>query len=217
MACKIWQNYQSTCRWLKIRRPRGRPRPDPGPPINERLLKFPELRVISSTNAQLGVLASREALSIAESEGLDLVLVAPNAVPPVAKIVDHGKYKYEQDKLKKDQKRKTQDVKGIKISPNIAEHDLMVAVRKARQFLGDGDKVRVVCRFRARELAHPKRGEEKLEAISLHIAEVGKREKDPVLNGREMVVVFNPISNKAQGSQKKDAKAEDKQDSGEEV
>lgn len=167
-----------------------------------------ELRVISSAGEQLGVIPAKEALSMAKEEGLDLVLVAASAKPPVAKIVDYGKWKYEQNKQKKDQKRKPQEVKGIKISPNIAEHDIQVAVRKAKEFLADGDKVRIVCRFRYRELAYPKRGEEKLNLMAEYLAEEGKAERAPVLNGREMVLVLNP---KPQGSGgKKDAKEQDK-------
>lgn len=152
---------------------------------------------------------------MAQQEGLDLVLVAANAQPPVARIVDYGKWKYEQDKLKKDQKKKTQEVKGIKISPNIAEHDIQVAVRKAKEFLGENDKVRIVCRFRYRELAYPDRGREKMEHIAQELAEFGKRERDPVLNGREMVMVINPKP--TGGSAKKNAKAENKEDGSEAV
>lgn len=164
---------------------------------------------------------SRDALDQAKLAGLDLVLVAPNAEPPVARIVDYGKWKYEQDKLKKDQKRKTQEVKGIKISPNIAEHDIMVAMRKAKGFLEDGDKVRLVCRFRFRELAYAHIGRGKLEELAQLLDDFGKRERDPVLNGREMVMVLNPKpsggSTKPSGGGKKDAKAENKEDGGEAV
>ena len=142
------------------------------------------------------------------------MLVAPTAEPPVARIVDHGKYKYQQSKLKKDQKKVKQDVKGIKISPNIAENDLNTQARKAKQFLSEGHKVRVVCRFKMRELAHPEVGLRKMEMVATALDEVGKREKDPMLNGKEMVMVINP---KALGGPKKDAKTEDKQDGGEKV
>lgn len=178
-------------------------------------MKYDELRVIDETGKQLGVLSSREALNRAEAAGLDLVLVAPNAEPPVARIVDHGKYKYEQEKLKKDHKRKTQDVKGIKISPNIAENDLRTAERKAIGFLSDGDKVRFVCRFRKHELAYPKRGEDKLKWLATELENYGKPERDPILNGREMVMVMSPRAQS--GSQKKDAKTENPQNSSEEV
>lgn len=177
--------------------------------------------MIGDEGGQLGVVSSREALDKAKEAGLDLILVAPNADPPVARIVDYGKYKYEQDKLKKDQKRKTQEVKGIKISPNIAEHDIMVAMRKAKGFLEDGDKVRLVCRFRFRELAYAHIGREKMEELSRLLEDYGKRERDPVLNGREMVMVLNPKpsggASKPSGGGKKDAKAEDKEDGSEAV
>jgi len=200
-------------RFKTIRRFRGRPRPEPAPNINEKLLKIKEVRLIGADNSQLGVMSTREALNLAQQAELDLVLVAPAADPPVAKIVDYGRWKYEQEKTKKENKKKTQEVKGITLRPNTAEHDLMVLVRKALQFLGEGDKVRVVCRFKQRELAHPEVGAKKLEFIANNVEEVGKRDKDPVLSGREMVMVLNP---RPAGKQK-NAKAEDQQNSGEEV
>ncbi|MBX3114932.1 MAG: translation initiation factor IF-3 [Fimbriimonadaceae bacterium] len=204
------------CEAIKKKGFRGRPRRDPGPNINKRLLKYDQLRIIGADGVAVGVISSRDALKMAEDVGLDLVLVAPNAEPPVAKIVDHGKYKYEQDKQKKDQKKKPQEVKGIKISPNIAENDMRTATRKATDFLAHGDKVRVVCRFKFRELAYPDRGKEKLLWIAKELEEHGKPEKEPILNGREMVMVINPKPASG-GSQKKNAKAEDTQDSSEEV
>jgi translation initiation factor IF-3 len=147
-------------------------------------------------------------------------LVAASAEPPVAKIVNFGKFKYEQAKLKKDQKKVKQDVKGIKVSPNIAEIDLNTQARKAKEFLKEGHKVRVVCRFRMRELAHPENGLRKLEMVAAIVEEFGKREKDPLLNGKEMVMVINPKPQggpAAGGAPKKDAQTEDKQDGGEAV
>lgn len=173
-----------------------------------------EVRVIGTENKQLGIMKTEEAIDIAREEGLDLVLIAPNAEPPVCRIVDYGKHKYDQDKLKKDQKRKVQEVKGIKISPKIQEHDIQVGIRKAAKFLQAGDKVRLVCRFRRRELAYPKLGYDKLEYMSEQLQEYGRKERDPVLNGNEMVMVLNP---KSSGSQKKDAKAENEQDGSQEV
>ncbi len=157
---------------------------------------------------------TRQALDLAQAAGLDLVLVAEKAEPPVAKIVNYGKHKYDQDKFKREHKKKTQDVKGIKISPNIAENDLNTLARRALKFLEDGDKVRIVCRFKQRELAHPEVGARKIESFCVMVDEFGKKEKDPVLSGREMTCVINP---KLIGSQKKNAKAEDQQDSSEEV
>lgn len=170
----------------------------------------------------VGVVPTREALQIAQAAGLDLVLVAASAEPPVAKVVDYGKHKYEQAKLKKDQKKVKQDVKGIKISPNIAENDLNTQTRKARQFLLEGHKVRVVCRFRQKELVHPEVGRRKMEMVAAILEEVGKREKDPMLNGKEMVMVVNPRAGVAGAEKpapgaKKNAQVEDKQDGGEAV
>lgn len=181
--------------------------------------------MVGEDGKQLGVLSTRDALDKAIEAGLDLVLVAAQAEPPVARIVNFGKYKYEQAKQKKDHKPKKQEVKGIKISPNIAEHDLMTQAKKAKQFLGEGHKVRVVCRFRARELSHPELGVKKMDAISAFVEEAGKREKEPSLTGREMVMVINPRvavvvkpkSETKKGDIDNDAKAEDKQDGGEEV
>ncbi len=145
----------------------------------------------------------------AESEGLDLVLVAPKAQPPVAKIIDHGRWKYEQNKLRKENKKKTQEVKGISLRPGTAEHDLQVIVRKATKFLKAGDKVRIVCRFRPRELAHPAVGREKLLMIAESLADLGKRDKDPALSNRDMVMIINPKSTPTGSS---DAENQDKQD-----
>lgn len=157
---------------------------------------------------------TREALNLAEEQGLDLVLVAEKAQPPVTRITNHGRWKYQQSKLKKENAKKAQELKGITMRPNIAEHDLQVIIRKATKFLQEGDKVRFVCRFRPRELAHPENGQRKLDAIMEAIGEFGKQDKKPMLNGREMVMLVNPISS---GGQKKNAKAEDQQNGGEEV
>ena len=168
----------------------------------------------------LGVVPTREALANAQEAGLDLVLVAASAEPPVAKVVNFGKHKYEMAKLKKDQKKVKQDVKGIKLSPNIATNDLNTQARKAKQFLLDGHKVRVVCRFRVKELVHPEVGRRKMDMIGVILDEFGKREKDPMLNGKEMVMVINPKppgAPPAGGAPKKDAQVEDKQDGGEAV
>jgi translation initiation factor IF-3 len=180
--------------------------------INERLLRLDQVRLLGPTGDPLGVVSSRDALRAAQEADLDLVLVAPNADPPVCKIVDYGKHKYEQSKAKKDHKRKVQEVKGVKLRPGTDVHDLQVLVRKAKKFLEDGDKVRVTCVFRHRELAHPEVGREKLHKIAAELESLGKVDRDPILNGREMVIVVNPIPGK-----KKDVKAEDKKVGGQEV
>ncbi|MFO0091065.1 MAG: translation initiation factor IF-3, partial [Armatimonadota bacterium] len=190
-------------------------RREPLPDINERLFRLKEVRVIGSDGAQLGVLDTRDAVNRAQGEGLDLVLVAPNADPPVCRIVDYGKYKYELAKRTKDNKPKKQEVKGIKISPVIADHDLMVAVRSTIKFLEEGHKVRVVCRFRKKQLTHPEVGKARLLKLIERVEEVGKPDREPVMSGMEMVVVINP---KIIGSKKNaQGKTEDKQDSSEAV
>ena len=189
-------------------------RPEPGPPINERILRFRDVRVIGSDGSQLGILQSRQALNIAREEGLDLVMVSPTAQPPVCKIIDFGKFKYETEKQNRDGKKKQQEVKGIKISPRIAEHDLGFLVKNASRFLEEGHKVKVVCMFKAREVTHPELGRKKLEQFAVMIGELGIVERTPTLDGRMMIMILNP---KPQTGIKKNAKNQDKQDGGEKV
>lgn len=149
---------------------------------------------------------------MAQSEGLDLVMVSATANPPVCRIIDHGKFRYEQDKREKESKRKQQDVKGIKISPRIAEHDIEHLTRNAQRFLEEGHKVKITCQFRAREVTHPELGRKKLEKMAEQLAEWSNVERVPTMDGRLMIMVLTP---KPQG--KKNAKAEDKQDGGKKV
>jgi len=193
---------------------RRSPRPEPGPEINGRLLKYRELRVVDSEGVQVGILPTRQALSMAQEVGFDLVLISATAQPPVAKIIDFGKHKYLEGKLGRDKKSKQQEIKGIKISPRIAEHDIQVAIRKARTFLTEGDKVRVVCVFKAREVTHPELGRKKLEVISNDLLEIANVERTPTLDGKMMVMILLP---KQAGGAKKNVKAQDKQDNGQTV
>lgn len=167
-------------------------RREPEPEINRRLLKFPELRVIDSEGKLLGVVTSRNALNQAQDEGLDLILITATATPPVAKIADYGKYKYMEKKAGKDKKPKVQEVKGIKLSPRIADHDMGFLSTNARKFIGHGDKVKVVCQFRQRELTHPELGKEKLEKFAASLADVANVERTPHLEGRQMIMILNP-------------------------
>lgn len=190
-------------------------RPDPGPPVNERILRFRDIRVIGSDGAQLGIMQSRQALNIAKEEGLDLVMVSPTAQPPVCKIIDYGRFKYETEKQNRDGKKKQQELKGIKISPRIAEHDLGHLVRNAIKFLEEGHKVKVTCMFKSREITHPELGRKKLETFAEQVAEVGTIERLPVLEGKMMIMIINP---KPQANKpKQHAKTQDKQDSGEAI
>jgi len=154
---------------------------------------------------------SRQALNLAREEGLDLVMVSPTAQPPVCKIIDYGKFKYLEGKLGKDKKSKQQEVKGIKISPRIAEHDLDFLIRNAQRFLEEGHKVKVTCMFKAREITHPELGKKKLEIFAEQVAELSNVERTPTLDGRLMIMVLAP---KPQVGKKKDAKDQNKQDGG---
>jgi translation initiation factor IF-3 len=178
------------------------------------VLRFRDVRVIGSDGGQLGILQSRQALTIARQEGLDLVMVSPTAQPPVCKIIDFGRHKYETEKQNRDGKKKQQEVKGIKISPRIAEHDLGFLVRNASRFLEDGNKVKVTCMFKAREITHPELGRQKLDKFADMVAEIAIVERPPALEGRMMIMILNP---KPQTGNKKHAKTENKQDGGEAV
>lgn len=164
--------------------------------------------MIGSEGEQLGIMQSRQALGIARDEGLDLVLVSNTANPPVAKIIDYGKHKYLESKQGRDKKSKQLEVKGIKISPRIAEHDLAFQVKKAQGFLTEGHKVKVTCMFKAREVTHPELGRKKLDMFAEMCIEHGTVERIPTLDGRLMIMVLNP---KPQTGKKKDAKDSNKQ------
>jgi translation initiation factor IF-3 len=164
--------------------------------------------VIGSENEQLGIMQSRQALQIAKDEGLDLVLVSNSANPPVAKIIDYGKHKYLESKQGRDKKSKQLEVKGIKISPRIAEHDLAFQVKKTIGFLEEGHKVKVTCMFKAREVTHPELGRKKLDMFAEMCVDHGTVERIPTLDGRLMIMVLNP---KPQTGKKKDAKDSNKQ------
>lgn len=172
-----------------------------------------ELRVVGDEGEQLGVITSRDALNMAREKGLDLILVAGGATPPVAKIADYGKHKYLEGKQGRDKKPKGQETKGIKISPRIADHDMQFLCKNARKFLEHGDKVRVTCMFRQRELAHPELGKERLEKFATWLEDLAVVERAPTLDGRQMIMIVNPKP----GIKKKDAKNQDEQIGSEEV
>jgi len=142
----------------------------------------------------VGVVPLREALWAAEEVGLDLVEVSPGAEPPVCKVLDYGKYKYEAQKKKNEarKKQKTVDVKEIKLRPNIDDHDYEVKMRNARRFIGEGDKVKVTLRFRGREMAHQELGMNVLVRVRDELDEMAKVEQMPKMEGRQMVMVLAP-------------------------
>ena len=142
----------------------------------------------------IGVLPTREALWRAREVGLDLVEISPNADPPVCKILDFGKFKYEQQKKKNEarKKQKVVEIKEIKIRPNIDDHDYDVKMRQAKSFIGEGDKVKVTLRFRGRELAHVDLGMKVLERVKGELDEIAKVEQMPRMENRQMIMVLTP-------------------------
>ncbi len=142
----------------------------------------------------LGVMSVDEAIAQAEGFGLDLVEVSPNADPPVCKILDYGKFKYEAQKKKNEAKKKQKviEVKEIKMRPNIDEHDYQTKMRSVNRFLSDGDKVKLTMRFRGREMAHQEIGLNVLKRVQEEVAEVAKVEAHPKLEGRQMIMVVAP-------------------------
>ena len=153
------------------------------------------MRLIGPNGEQLGVLPTQRALAHAQDLGYDLVEIAPNVTPPVARILDFGKYRFaEQQKLKEAKKRqKSVTWKEIRVSPKIDEHDIDTKVKSASKFLAEGDKLKVTVRFRGRELAHPDRGRALLLSIADRLKEHGSIERQPILEGRSMFLVMNPL------------------------
>lgn len=141
---------------------------------------------------QIGVVSRAEALEQAASAGLDLVEISGNASPPVVKILDWGKYRYEQTKLsqKNRKSQKNQEIKQVRVGLKIGEHDLLVKVRRARSFIESGHKVKLSLRFRGREVTHPDLGRAVLERFLVHVEDVATREQEPSLSGREMTVLL---------------------------
>lgn len=157
--------------------------------INEQI-RDREVRVIGEDGEQLGIMSSRDAMKRAEEAGLDLVKIAPTAKPPVCKIVDYGKFRYEQARKEKEAKKKQKiiDVKEIRLSPNIDTNDLNTKVNAARKFLTKGDKVKVTLRFRGREMAHMANSKHILDDIAEQLADIAVVEKAPKVEGRSMTM-----------------------------
>jgi translation initiation factor IF-3 len=152
------------------------------------------VRLIDDAGEMIGVMSAREALIRAYDVGLDLVEISPNAVPPVCKILDYGKYKYEQQKKANEarKKQKVVEIKEIKVRPNIDDHDYEVKMKQMKNFIGEGDKVKVTLRFRGREMAHQELGVKVLERIRSDLIELVKVEQMPKLENRQMVMVISP-------------------------
>ena len=165
--------------------------------INEEI-RDKEVRVISADGEQVGVMSAKEALALAEKSNLDLVKIAPNAVPPVCKIMDYGKFKFEQAKREKEakKKQKVMDIKEVRLSLNIDTGDFNTKVNHALRFLKDGDKVKVSIRFRGREMAHTEHGLDVMQRFAEACSENGSVEKAAKLEGRSMLMFLVPKASK---------------------
>ena len=161
--------------------------------INEEI-RGKELRVIDSDGSQLGILSSQQALALAEEKNLDLVMISPQAKPPVCKIMDYGKYSFEQARREKERRKnqKVVDIKEVRLSLNIDTHDFNTKLNHALKFISKGDKVKVSIRFRGREMGHPELGTEIMKRFADACAEVAVVEKQPKLEGRSMLMFLAP-------------------------
>jgi translation initiation factor IF-3 len=164
-----------------------------GPRVNEEI-RVPQVRLIDQDGEMMGVMGARDAMLRAFGVGLDLVEISPNADPPVCKILDYGKFKYEQQKKKNEAKKKQKviEIKEIKVRPNIDENDYQVKMRAMKSFIEEGDKVKVTLRFRGREMAHQDIGVRVLERIRSELDLTTKVEQMPRLENRQMVMVLSP-------------------------
>ena len=162
---------------------------------------MPAVRLIGPNNEQLGVVPTQRALAHAQDLGYDLVEIAPNSTPPVARILDFGKYRYAEQQKAKEAKKRQRSVtwKEIRITPKIDDHDIETKIKSAAKFLDEGDKLKVTVRFRGRELAHPDRGRVLLLQVADRLKDHGVVERMPLLEGRSMIMVMNPVRRDAQG------------------
>ena len=164
-----------------------------GPRYNQ-MITSDKVRVIDENGENLGVMYTREAIEQAAEVGLDLVEISPNADPPVAKFLDVGKFRYEAQKKANAARKsqKTQEIKEIKMRPNIDDHDYDTKMRSVNKFIGEGDKVKITLRFRGRELSHQQIGMDLLRRVQQDVAEIAKIESYPRMEGRQMLMVISP-------------------------
>jgi len=163
--------------------------------VNEKIRET-EIRLIGADGENVGVTTPEEGMRLAEIAGLDLVEISPNARPPVCKVMDFGKFKYEQQKRESEARKKQKiiEIKEIKFRPNTDVHDYGVKMRNVVKFLENGDKVKITMRFRGREMAHQNLGLELLHRVAADVEEIGKVENMPKLEGRQMVMLIGPVS-----------------------
>ncbi|MEO0730562.1 MAG: translation initiation factor IF-3 [Pseudomonadota bacterium] len=173
---------------------RAQPEREPQGPRTNDQIRVREVRLIDENGDNVGVVDTEDALERATAAGVDLVEVSPDAKPPVAKIMDYGKYKYQEQKKAAEarKKQKTVEVKEIKMRPNIDNHDYDVKMRAMRRFFDEGDKVKVTLRFRGREMAHQYLGMEVLKRVKSETEEIAKVELEPRSEGRQMIMVLAP-------------------------
>ena len=180
---------------MNIRRPSLRPpeREQSGPRINDQI-RSREVRLIDETGQNVGVVSRFDALERATAAGLDLVEISPDAQPPVVKILDYGKFKYQEQKKAAEarKKQKIVEIKEIKMRPNIDDHDYDVKMRAIKRFFEEGDKVKVTLRFRGREMAHTELGMDLLRRVKADLTEISKVESEPKFEGRQMIMVLAP-------------------------
>ena len=157
-----------------------------------------EVRLISDSGEQLGIMSAQEALHLAEEQGLDLVKISPNAVPPVCKLMDYGKYRFEQTKREKEARKNQRvvEIKEVRMSPSIDVNDFNVKLRNAQKFLSEGNRCKVTVRFRGREMAHTNIGQDLLTKFADECGEVAVMDKSPKLEGRHMSIFLSPKSTK---------------------
>ncbi|MCL5776592.1 translation initiation factor IF-3 [Limibaculum sp. FT325] len=156
------------------------------------MIRNPEIRLIDHEGNNVGLVSPSRAIEMAQEVGLDLVEISPNATPPVCKIMDFGKFKYEQQKKAAEARKKQKiiEIKEVKFRPNIDTHDYEVKMRSVQKFLGEGDKVKITLRFRGREMAHQEIGRDLLQKIAEDVTDIGKVESFPKLEGRQMTMVI---------------------------
>ncbi|WP_287185236.1 translation initiation factor IF-3, partial [Rhodovulum sp.] len=158
-------------------------------------IRAPEIRLIGAEGENIGVVTPERGMALAEEAGLDLVEISPTATPPVCKIMDFGKFKYESQKRESEARKKQKiiEIKEVKFRPNTDTHDYEVKMRSVMRFLENGDKVKVTLRFRGREMAHQNLGRELLERVAEDVKELGKVENMPKMEGRQMVMMIGPL------------------------
>lgn len=171
--------------------------------INERIFASP-LRVLDTEGKQIGVLTKFEALALAKEQELDLVEIAPLAKPPVAKIIDFNKFQYQQSKKKQEEKKKakTSETKEIRLGPFMSDNDLQVMIRRGREFLEDGDKIRLVVKFRGRQITRSDFGKQVIQKVVDSLSDISKVDREPKFEGRQMVALLSPEKGKKQQDDK---------------